>query len=200
MILYDYAPSGNCYKVRLLLAQLGLTYERREIALRMPPDVKAAFVRDVSPLGRVPALRLDGGEVLGESNAILSYLAEGSKLVPADRLGRAQVLQWLFWEQYEHEPTVAVVRAWVKYFGVPAGREADVEPLRQKAHAALAVMEQHLATRDWFVGAAYSIADIALYAYTHVAEEGEIALGGYPAIARWMKRVASVDGHVPITA
>lgn len=200
MILYSYRPSGNCYKVRLLLAQLGIAYETQEIPLRMPPDVKAAFVRDVNPLGRVPALRLDDGTVLGESNAILTYLAEGTRFMPADRLGRALVHQWMCWEQYEHEPTVAVVRAWIRYFGIPAGREAEVAPLREKAHAALAVMERHLATHTWFVGDTYSIADIALYAYTHVAHEGEMSLAAYPAIRAWMARVVAVPGHVPITA
>jgi glutathione S-transferase len=200
VLLYNFGPSGNCYKVRLLLAQLGISYERKEVRLRMTPEEKAAFKARVSPLGRVPALVLDDGRMLAESNAIVWYLAEGSRFVPADPVERARALQWMFWEQYDHEPAVAVVRAWVRYFGVPAGKEQELVERRGRAMQALAVMEEHLAGRAWFAGEAYSVADIALYAYTHVAEEGDLSLAGFPALRGWLDRVAAQPGHVTIDA
>jgi glutathione S-transferase len=148
----------------------------------------------------VPALVLDDGTVLGESNAILWYFAEGTPYVAEDRLGRARTLQWMFWEQYDHEPSIAVVRAWRRYFGVPAGREAEL-PLREtRGYAALDVMERHLSREPFFVGGRYGIADIALYAYTHVAHEGGFHLERYPAVRAWLGRVAAQPGHVPIDA
>jgi glutathione S-transferase len=198
MRLYNYGPSGNCYKVRLVLHQLGIPYQRIDVPLPMSPAAAADY-RAISPLGRTPALVLDDGQVLAESNAIVWYLAEGSPLVPVDRLERARTLQWMFWEQYDHEPYVAVVRAWLRYFGVPEGREGELEMRRARAWKALDVMERHLAGEDFFVGGRYTVADIALYAYTHVAEEGELSLEGYPAIRRWLERVRGQDRHVAIT-
>jgi glutathione S-transferase len=197
MRLISYGPSGNCYKVRLILNQLGIPYEREEVSLPLSPAA-AAELRAVNPLGRTPALVLDDGQVLAESNAILWYLGEGSPLVPSDRLERARALQWMFWEQYDHEPYVAVVRAWLRYFGIPDGREGELEMRRKRGWAALDVMERHLSGNDFFVGR-YGVADIALYAYTHVAEEGEFSLERYPAIRAWMDRVRSQDRHVTIT-
>jgi glutathione S-transferase len=195
--LYQYAPSGNCYKVRLLLAQLGIPFETHEIQLRMTPEVAREF-KKINPLGRVPAVVLPDGKVLAESNAILCYFAEGTPYLPDDRLARAETLQWLFWEQYDHEPYVAVVRAWVKFFGVPAGREKELEERRARAHGALDVMERHLGEHDWFSAGRYTVADIALYAYTHVGADGGLALERYPAIGRWMERVRSQPGHLAI--
>ena len=197
--LHEYLPSGNCYKVRLLLTQLGIPFERHEIQLRMSPETAREFQK-ISPLGRVPALVLEDGQVLAESNAILWYLAEGTPFVPESKLERARALQWMFWEQYDHEPYVAVVRAWVKYFGVPAGKEHELEERRARSYAALDVMERHLGVQSFFAAGRYSIADIALYAYTHVADEGGIALERYPAIGAWMERVRVQPGHIPITA
>jgi glutathione S-transferase len=199
MRLYNYTPSGNCYKVRLLCAQLGLPLERVEIQLRMTPDVARDY-RRINPLGRVPALVLDDGQVLAESNAILWYLAEGTPFVPADRLGRARALAWMFWEQYDHEPTIAVARAWQSYFGVPPGKDDELEDRRRRGYAALDVMEGHLAGATFFVGEAYSIADIALYAYTHVCHEGGLSLERYPAIRAWLERVRTQAGHITIDA
>jgi glutathione S-transferase len=197
--LYNSPPSGNCYKIRLLLTQLGIPFERHNIQLRMSPEAAREY-KKINPLGRVPALVLEDGQVLAESNAILWYFAEGTPFVPESKIERARALQWMFWEQYDHEPYVAVVRAWVKYFGVPAGKEHEVEERRARAYAALDVMERHLGTQPFFAGGRYSIADIALYAYTHVADEGGIALERYPAIGAWMERVRSQPGHIPITA
>jgi glutathione S-transferase len=199
MRLYGYGPSGNCYKVRLLLHHLDLPYERVEIPLRMSPETAREY-RKVHPLGRVPALVLDDGTVLGESNAILWWLAEGTRYLPDDRLGRAQVLQWMFWEQYDHEPTVAVVRAWVRYYGVPEGKERELEERREKGRAAIAMMERHLEANDFFVAGRYTIADIALFAYTHAAEDGEISLAPFPRVREWIARVQGQDRHIPITA
>ena len=196
--LYNYTPSGNCYKVRLLLSQLGIPFESVEVKLRMTPEVAREF-RQINPLGRVPALVLDSGEVLGESNAILCHFADGTPLLPDLRVERTRVLQWLFWEQYDHEPTVAVVRAWVRYFGVPEGKEQELLSRRAGAYKALDVMESHLRDRAFFVGERYTIADIALFAYTHCCEEGEMSLEKYPAIRAWIARVEAQPGHVPLS-
>jgi glutathione S-transferase len=195
--LYQFGPSGNCYKVRLLLTQLGVPFETEEIQLRMTPEVAREF-KKVNPLGRVPAVVLPTGEMLAESNAILIYFAEGTPFLPADRLARARALQWMFWEQYDHEPYVAVLRGWLKFFGVPAGKEREVEERRARAYGALDVMERHLGEHDFFAGGAYTIADIALYAYTHVGGDGGLELARYPAVGRWMDRVRAQPGHISI--
>jgi glutathione S-transferase len=197
--LFESAFSGNCYKVRLLLHHLDLPYERVNVRLRMTPEEARAY-REAHPLGRVPVLVLDDGQELAESNAMLCFLAEGTPYLPADRLERARVLQWMFWEQYEHEPTVAVVRAWVRYFGVPAGKEQELEERRGKARAAFDVMERHLAEHAFFVGDRYTVADICLYAYTHVADEGGLSLEGHPHVRAWLERVRAQPRHIPITA
>ena len=197
MLLYDSAVSGNCYKVRLLLAQLGLPYERRDVDV-VDRSGRRDLLGELNPGLRVPTLVLDDGRPLGESDAILMYLGEGTPYVPEDRYLRAQVLQWLFFEQYSHEPYIAVVRFWLT---LAASRPPDdeVEARREGGRAALAAMERHLATRSFLVGEAYSVADIALYAYTHVAHEGGVDLAPYPAVRAWLGRVASQPGHVPIT-
>ena len=198
MLLYDSAISGNCYKVRLLLAHLGMPYERRELSVSDRSN-RPQVLGGLNPALRIPTLVLDDGRPLAESNAILWYLADGTRYVPEDRYERAQVLQWQFFEQYEHEPNVAVARFWLRY------RETPVEPealaARQKGgHRALSAMETHLERRSFLVGERYSIADISLYAYTHVADEGGIGLDGYPAIRAWIGRVAGQPGHVTISA
>lgn len=189
--------SGNCYKVRLLLTQLGLRFERVEVDL-LAGGTRTAEFRALAPLGRVPVVVLSDGAVLVESNAILCYFAEDTPFLPADRFERAQVLQWMFWEQYSHEPYVAVARAWVRFFGVPPGKEAELEERRERGHSSLASMEQHLERRSFFVGERYTVADIALYAYTHVADEGGFNLSGLPAVQRWMARVREQPGHIAI--
>ncbi len=196
--LHEFAPSGNCYKVRLVLSQLGIPFERVPVDLRAG-EAKTPSFRARFPLGRVPVVELDSGAVLAESNAIIWHFAEGSPLVPTDPVQRAEVLQWLFWEQYSHEPFVAVVRAWVAFFGVPPGKEAELAERRARAEDALATMERHLGGRTFFVGDRYSLADVALYAYTHVAPEGGLDLGGLPNVRAWMARVSAEPRHVPIT-
>jgi glutathione S-transferase len=195
--LHQSWSSGNCYKVRLLLSQLGLPFETVELDL-VAGDARRPEFRALAPLGKVPVVVLDDGTVLAESNAILCYFAEGTPLLPADRLERARVLQWLFWEQYSHEPYVAVARNWVKYAGIPAGKEAELEERRERGRQALDTMERHLAGRSFFVGERYTVADIALYAYTHVAHEGGLDVSPLDAVGRWLDRVREQPGHVPI--
>ncbi|MGA6971048.1 MAG: glutathione S-transferase family protein [Candidatus Binatus sp.] len=197
--LYDYLPSGNGYKVRLLLTQLGVPFERVELDIIKGETRTPDFLRKF-PNGRIPAVELDDGKVLFESNAIISYFAEGTVFMLADRFERAQVLQWLFFEQYSHEPYIASVRYLVIHPGVQDPRRAIIDALmRPRGYDALGVMEGHLKSREWFVGERYSIADVALYAYTHVADEGGFDLAAYPAIHAWLERVKSQPRHIPIT-
>jgi glutathione S-transferase len=198
LLLYDSRVSGNCYKVRLLLAHLGVEYERREVDV-VDRSNRAELLGELNPAWRVPTLVLDDGRPLAESNAILWYLGDGSQYVPADDFERAKVLQWLFFEQYSHEPYIAVVRFWVAVAKTPPARAALEEKLRF-GYAALDAIERHLATRPFVVADRYTIADIALYAYTHVAHEGGFDMSPYPAIGSWLERVAGQPGHVPITA
>jgi len=197
--LYDYLGSGNGYKVRLLLTQLGVPFERIELDIIKSETRTPEFLRKF-PNGRVPAVELDDGRPLFESNAIISYFAEGTPLMPADRFQRGQVLQWLFFEQYSHEPYIASVRHLVIHPDVQDPRRVILETLmRPRGYAALGVMEGHLRSHEWFVGERYSIADIALYAYTHVADEGGFDLAGYLALRAWLARVKSQPRYIPIT-
>jgi glutathione S-transferase len=199
LVLYDSPVSGNCYKVRLLLAHLGVDYERREVDV-IDRSTRPELLGGLNPALRVPTLVLDDGRPLGESNAILWYFGDGTRFVPAERYQRAQVLQWQFFEQYEHEPSLAVVRFWLAYSGQPEAYADRVEGRRAAGYRALDAMERHLAGRGWLVGDAITIADISLYAYTHVAHEGGFDLDGYPAILSWLAQVAGQPGHVPIDA
>ena len=197
MLLYDSAPSGNCYKVRLLLSQLGIPFERHELSVSDRAN-RPAVLGGLNPALRVPTIVLDDGRSLAESNAILWYFGDGTKYVPTDRFERAQVLQWQFFEQYDHEPNIAVARFWLHYKGGDIDRAALAE--RQKSgYRALDAMEKHLAGREFLVGSRYSLADISLYAYTHVAEEGDFDMSRYPAIRAWLARVAAQPGHIAIT-
>jgi glutathione S-transferase len=200
MLLYNSQVSGNCYKVRLLLAHLGIAYERQELSVSdrsNRPDVLGGL----NPALRVPTLVLDDGRSLGESGAIIWYFGEGTRFVPDDPFERAQVLQWMFFEQYDHEPAIAVVRFWLAYSGRPREDFADRLDERLAAgYRALGALERHLDGRTWLVGEGMTLADIALYAYTHVADEGGFELNRYPAIGAWLERVASEPGHVPIDA
>jgi glutathione S-transferase len=195
--LYDYLPSGNGYKVRLLLTQLAIPFERIDLDILKGETRTADFLKK-NLNGRIPVLQLGGGEFLAESDAILYYLAEGTSFVPSDRLDRARVLQWMFFEQYNHEPNIATVRFWM-HSEMTDERRAMLAGKRTNGYAALDVMERHLAGRRFFVGESYSIADIALYAYTHVAGEGGFDLGKYPAIRAWLERVRVQPKHIPIT-
>jgi glutathione S-transferase len=195
--LYDYLASGNGYKVRLLLHQLGIPFERVEVDIVQGETRTPAFLAR-NPNGRIPTLELENGSHLAESNAILFYLADGTRFLPADRLERARVLQWMCFEQYSHEPNIATLRFWL-HTELTDERRALMPAKRALGHAALGVMEGHLRARPFFVGDRYTIADIALYAYTHVAPEGGFELAPYPSVRVWLDRVRAQPGHVPIT-
>jgi glutathione S-transferase len=200
VLLYNSPVSGNCYKVRLLLAHLGIPYERRDLDV-VDRSNRAEVLDGLNPDLRVPTLVLDDGRPLAESGAILWYFGEGSRFVPDDRYDRAKVLQWMFFEQYSHEPAIAVVRFLVAYSGEPERHSALIETRTAAGYRALDAMERHLdRSETYIVGGAITLADIALYAYTHVAHEGGFDLAPYPAITSWLARVASEPGHVPIDA
>jgi glutathione S-transferase len=196
--LYDYLPSGNGYKCRLAMHQLKKPFQLRQKDILQGATRAPEFLA-MNPNGRIPLLDLGDGRYLAESNAILLFVSEGSPLVPADGWDRAQVYQWLFFEQYTHEPNVATPRFWLHYL---PEEKVDLPQLAKKqelGRAALGVMELHLATRAFFAGERYSVADIALYAYTHVADEAGLDLTPFPAIRRWLGRVKDQPRHVPIT-
>jgi glutathione S-transferase len=198
--LYQDPRSGNCYKVGLTAAYLGVPLKTVDI------DVTSGFTRkseflSKNPNGRVPTLEFEDGRILPESNAIIWYLAEGSNLIPADRFARAQMLQWMFFEQYSHEPFIAVARFWMKFVSKEKLREKEhlIPDWHARGNAALGVMEDHLKRNDWFVASHYSLADIALYAYTHCAEDGGFNLNSYPAVSAWLARVTSTKNHMKMT-
>ena len=195
--LYDCGESGNCYKVRLLLSQLGTPFERAPVDVLHGETRTPAFLA-MNANGRVPLVEWPDGRRLAESNAILWHLADGTPLLPADPWERAQILQWMFFEQYSHEPYVAVVRFWHFAGKVEQNRAALPEKM-ERGYQALDVMEHHLATRAFLVGERYTIADVALYAYTHVADEGGFDLARVPAVRHWLERVRAQPGHVAIT-
>jgi glutathione S-transferase len=199
VILYDSPVSGNCYKVRLLLAHLGIQYERRGLDV-VDRSNRQEVLGGLNPALRVPTIVLDDGRPLAESGAILWYFGDGTRFVPEDRYERAQVLQWMFFEQYDHEPAIAVARFWLTYSGRPEQFEDRLEERTAAGYRALDSMERHLAGTEFLVGTEPSLADIALYAYTHVAHEGGFDLGAYPALREWLVRLAAVPGHVPIDA
>jgi glutathione S-transferase len=197
VLLYDNALSGNCYKVRLLLAHLGIDYERRELSVFDRSD-RGEVIGDLNPALRVPTLVLDDGRPLAESNAIIWYFGEGTEYMPEERYERAQVLQWLFFEQYSHEPYIAVARFWA-LAGIDPG-PSEREAKTKGGISALDALERHLAGRRFLVAERYTLADIALYAYTHVAQEGGFDLDGRPSVSAWLDNVAAQPGHVAITA
>ena len=195
--LHDNHLSGNGYKPRLLLAYLGRTYERIEVdILKGETRTPEFLVRN--PNGRIPVVELEDGTHLAESNAILFYLAEGTRFLPSEPLGRALTLQWMFFEQYSHEPCIAVARHWIRHVEMTDAQRAQLPDKQEGGRAALSVMEGHLRGSDWFGGCSMNVADIALYAYTHVADEGGFDLAHYPAVRDWLGRVAEQPGHVPM--
>ena len=196
--LYEYAPSGNSYKLRLAMTQLGVPFKRINLDITKGESRTPEFL-EINSNGRVPVLVLENGERLPESNAILWYLADGTPLLPSSKLEQAQVLQWMFFEQYNHEPFIATARYWIFSLGAEEEYKAKLEENRPKGYAALDVMEKHLAENDFFVGGKYSIADIALYAYTHVAEQGGYTFDAYPAIKAWFERLEAMENYIPIT-
>jgi len=202
LILHEYSQSGNCYKIRLTAALLGVRIERREYDIQKGETRTPEFLANVNPNGRIPVLQI-GDRFIPESNAACFYLADGSALVPTDRFARADMLRWMFFEQYNHEPNVATLRFWLAFVG--EARLTDLQRTlvpgkREAGEAALRLMDEHLAGRAFFVGDRLSLADIALYAYTHVAEEGGFELGRYPAVTAWLDRVASAPGYLPMDA
>ncbi len=196
--LYDYLDSGNGYKVRLLLRLLDIPFERVELDIMQGETRTPPFLAK-NPAGKIPTLEFDDGRTLAESNAILFHLAEGTPYLPEDAWERAQALRWLFFEQYSHEPYIAVARFMLKHLELTEEIRAQLPDKQTRGYAALDIIEAHLKGRDYFVGERMSIADIALYAYTHVAGEGGFELPRYSAITAWCARVASQPGHTPIT-
>lgn len=200
-VLHEYALSGNCYKIRLTAAHVGLPLERRQYDILKGETRTAQFLEEVNANGRIPVLQI-GDDFLPESNAAAFYIADGSDLIPADRFARADLLRWMFWEQYNHEPNVATVRFWRTLVG-----EANLTDLQRAqlpgkiaaGEAALALMDEHLGRSDFLVLDRITLADIVLYAYTHVAEEGGFSLQPYPNVRAWLARVASHPAHIPIT-
>lgn len=195
--LYEFSTSGNCYKIRLVMSFLELTYKRIPIDITKGESRTDDFLK-INPNGRVPVLETEDGNFLPESNAALWYLASSSSLLPSSRLEQAQVLQWMFFEQYSHEPFIATSRYWIAILNAESEYKSELEEKRPKGYAALDVMERHLQKNSYFVGNSYSIADIALYAYTHVAHEGGFNLSKYNAIARWFKRIENTKNYVQI--
>lgn len=196
MRLYDYLPSGNSYKVRWVMAHIGLSYTHVPIDIHKSETQTPEFLA-LNPAGQIPLLDLEDGRTLAESNAIIRFLAGHSDLIPADSFDDAKMMQWMFWEQYRHEPAIAVAR-FIRNYAMES--RADALPaLMEKGHAALSVMEGHLQDRDWFVGGSRSLADVALYAYTHVAGEGGFDLNAYPHVSAWLARFADAPRHILIT-
>ncbi|GAB1622435.1 glutathione S-transferase family protein [Agarivorans albus] len=197
MILHDYLPSGNGYKIRLLLRLLGQSYQLKSYDIVAGESRTAEFLA-LNPNGKIPVLEFDDGRCLAESNAVLFYLAQGTTFWPQDAWQQAQVIKWMSFEQYSHEPNIASPRFWLTHAGVTAERQAQLADKQQQGYDALAVMEQHLNQHDYFVANTLTIADIALYAYTHVAEEGGFDLQKFPAVLAWLERVAQVNNYVSI--
>ena len=197
--VHGMAMSGNCYKVELALEQLGRSYQWNEVDAPRGATRTPQFLA-LNPAGRVPLLQLEDGRLLPESNAILCWLAEGTPLLPGDAWQRAQALRWMFFEQYSHEPYIAVARFIRGWTPADSPRRTELARLHERGHEALAVMERHLRDADWFTGPQYGVADIALFAYTHCAADGGFDLSPYPAIGAWLARVRATPGFVPMRA
>jgi glutathione S-transferase len=195
--VYGMSASGNCYKVRLLLEQLGVPYRWHEVDT-LGGETRAPGFLAMNPNGQVPVLEYEPGRCLPESGAILYYLAEGTPFWPAERLARAETLRWMFFEQYSHEPYVAVARFICLFLPPDHPRRADLPRLHERGNQALAVMERQLAGHEWFASGRYTIADIALFAYTHAAADGGFDLGRFPAIGRWLGRVRAQPRWLPM--
>ena len=198
LVLHEYPASGNCYKIRLTAAYLGLALETRTYDILSGETRTPEFLRDVNPNGRIPVLQ-DGDRLLPESNAACFYLADGTELIPDDRFDRADMLRWMFWEQYNHEPNIATLRFWLRFVGLDAlsaAQRMQIIGKREAGLAALDLMDRHLAKRTWLVADRLTVADICLFAYTHVADEADFDLEAYPAIVGWMERIMTMPGYV----
>jgi len=201
-ILHEYSASGNCYKVRLTAAHVGVPLERREYDILKGETRTPEFLTDVNGNGRIPVLQI-GDRFIPESNAACFYLADGSPLIPSDRFDRADMLRWMFFEQYNHEPNIATVRFWLAFVGLEAlsGMQREQIGVKRKAgNDALKLMDDHLREREWFVGDSITLADICLFAYTHVADEGGFDLDLYPGVIAWMERIMLHPKHVEMNA
>jgi glutathione S-transferase len=202
MILHEYARSGNCYKVRLTAALLGIPLERREYDIMKGETRTAEFLANVNANGRIPVLE-DGQRLIPESNAACYYIADPSRLIPTERFDHADMLRWMFWEQYNHEPNIATLRFWMGTVGIDNlsdVQRCQLTAKREGGNAALKLMDDHLADRDWFVGRDISLADICLFAYTHVAGEAEFRLNTYPHVSGWIDQVQKQPDFVPLDA
>jgi glutathione S-transferase len=197
ILVYGDSISGNCYKIQLLCSHLEIPYDWQEVDI-LKGETRTKEFLAMNANGRIPLMVLPDGRYLAESNAIIAYLANGTDLVGTNRFSRAAILQWMFFEQYSHEPNIATSRFIIKYLGSPPDRQAALEEKRVAGYKALDVMEQRLGNNDFFVGSNYSIADIALYAYTHVANDGGFDLQDYSAIREWLGRVEEMPGYVPM--
>lgn len=195
--LYDFLPSGNGYKVRLLLTQLGIEFERIEVNI-LKGETRTPEFLSKNPNGRIPLLEIAPDKLLWESNAILFYLSQNTQFFPNNSWLQAQIMQWLFFEQYSHEPFIATSRFWISILGKAQEYQEAISQKREPGYAALAVMEQHLSDRTFFVGEHYTIADIALFAYTHVADQGGFDLSRFTAIQAWIEQVQAIPGHISI--
>ena len=198
LILHEDARSGNCYKIRLTAAHVGIALERKNYDIMKGETRTEDYLRHVNANGRIPVLQ-DGARFLPESNAICFYLANGSRLIPDGHFDQADMLRWMFWEQYNHEPNIATLRFWMRFVGLDALTDAQRVQMtgkRENGLAALDLMDKHLAGRKFFVGDELSLADICLFAYTHVADEANFDLEAYPEIVRWMERMMTMDEHV----
>jgi len=200
LVLHEYPASGNCYKIRLVAAHVGLSLERRTYDIMKGETRTPEFLAEVNPNGRIPVLQ-DGDRFLTESNAICFFLANGTKLIPDGHYDQADMLRWMFWEQYNHEPNIATLRFWIRYVGLDALADAQRVQISQKREAGLAaldLMDRHLAERRWFAADQFSLADICLFAYTHLADEANFDLEAYPAIVRWMERIMTMPEHISL--
>ena len=192
--IYGDIESGNCYKIKLLVLQLGLEHRWTHVNILAGATRTPSFT-DMNPNAKIPLLEIALGVYLSESNAILNYLAKGSRFLPQEKLSRARILQWQFFEQYSHEPYVAIARFIAKYLGLPPEREAEYRSKQEGGKEALGVMEAQLCQTDFLIGDQYTIADISLYAYTHVAADGGFDLTQFPAVGRWLRRIEGTEGH-----
>jgi len=200
LILHEYSMSGNCYKVRLTAALVGKPIERREYDILTGETRTADFIDNVNSNGRIPVLQV-GDRFIPESNAACYFVADGSNLIPTERFDHADMLRWMFWEQYNHEPNIATLRFWMRWVGVDNltdGQRLQMSGKRQAGIAALKLMEEHLRGREWFVGTSMSLADICLFAYTHVAGDAEFQLQQYPRIVEWIERIKGQPRYVPM--
>jgi glutathione S-transferase len=202
LVLHEYSMSGNCYKVRLTAALVGKAIERREYDIMKGETRTAVFIARVNSNGRIPVLQV-GDRFIPESNAACYYVAEGSPLIPTDPFDHADMLRWMFWEQYSHEPNIATLRFWMRWLG--PDKLSDLQRLqmptkRTAGNAALKLMDDHLADRDWFIGDSLSLADICLFAYTHVAGDAEFDLGRHPNVSGWIERIKAYPRYIPLEA